>query len=215
MCATEYWEPRVSQKSQTAGLDVQIAEEDLLRADLYAMLARLLAGPPDTATLESASKLGGDGSDLGQGVAALAKVAASAAPSGVEREYNTLFIGLGRGELLPYASYYLTGFLNEKPLARLRGHMAQLGIERNPDVKEPEDHIATLCEMMAGLIRGAYGDPLSLDDQHAFFNTHLATWAGHFFTDLEAAENSVFYAPVGKIGRAFMEIEIEAFRMDT
>ncbi|WP_319637268.1 TorD/DmsD family molecular chaperone [Kangsaoukella pontilimi] len=205
----------MSQKSQTAGLDVQIAEEDLLRADLYAMLARLLAGPPDTATLESASKLGGDGSDLGQGVAALAKVAASAAPSGVEREYNTLFIGLGRGELLPYASYYLTGFLNEKPLARLRGHMAQLGIERNPDVKEPEDHIATLCEMMAGLIRGAYGDPLSLDDQHAFFNTHLATWAGHFFTDLEAAENSVFYAPVGKIGRAFMEIEIEAFRMDT
>ena len=72
-----------------------------------------------------------------------------------------------------------------------------------------------LCEMMAGLIRGDYGTPTPVEDQHAFFNTHIATWASHFFTDLEAAEGSVFYAPVGKIGRAFMEIEIEAFRMET
>ena len=120
----------------------------------------------------------------------------------------------GRGELLPYASYYLTGFLNEKPLARLRGHMGELGIERSPEVKEPEDHIATLCEMMSGLILGSFGTPLSVEDQHAFFNTHIATWATHFFKDLEAAEGSVFYAPIGKIGRAFMEIEIEAFRME-
>lgn len=191
-----------------------IAEEDLLRADLYAMLAQLLARAPSKETIETAARLSGDDSDLGQGITALATVAKSSKAKGVEREYNALFIGLGRGELLPYASYYLTGFLNEKPLARLRGHMTQLGIERNKGVKEPEDHIATLCEIMAGLIRGTYGDPLSVEDQHAFFNTHVATWAGHFFTDLEAAEGSVFYAPVGKIGRAFMEIEIEAFRME-
>jgi TorA maturation chaperone TorD len=92
--------------------------------------------------------------------------------------------------------------------------MAQFGIAPNPDVKEPEDHIASLCEMMAGLIRGEFGAEVSLADQHAFFNTHVATWAGHFFSDLEGAEGSVFYAPVGKIGRAFMEIEIEAFRME-
>lgn len=191
-----------------------VAEEDLLRADLYDLLARLLAAPPDEATLKTVAGLGGDDSELGQGITALATVAKATDPRAAEREYNALFIGLGRGELLPYASYYLTGFLNEKPLARLRGHMGELGIARNPDVKEPEDHIATLCEMMAGLIRGRYGAPLSVEDQHAFFNTHVATWATHFFTDLEAAEGSVLYAPVGKIGRAFMEIEIEAFRME-
>jgi TorA maturation chaperone TorD len=204
----------VSPKSQTATIREGAAEEDLLRADLYSMLARLLASAPDRATLDALAALDGDGSDLGQGIASLALVAAATQPAAAKREYNALFIGLGRGELLPYASFYLTGFLNEKPLARLRTHMAQFGIARNDGVKEPEDHIATLCEIMAGLIRGDYGTPLSVGDQHAFFNTHIATWASHFFTDLEAAEGSVLYAPVGKIGRAFMEIEIEAFRMD-
>ena len=205
----------MSHQSQEAAIREDVAEEDLLRADLYAMLAQLLARAPSEDVIENAAKLSGDSSDLGEGISALAKVAAATNAKAVEREFNALFIGLGRGELLPYASYYLTGFLNEKPLARLRSHMAQFGIERNDDVKEPEDHIAMLCEIMAGLIRGNFGDPLSVEDQHAFFNTHIATWATHFFTDLEAAEGSVFYAPVGKIGRAFMEIEIEAFRMET
>lgn len=205
----------MSRESHQAVRREDIAEEDLLRADLYSLLARLLAQPPSQEILANAAALSGDESDLGQGISALSKLAAATSPKAAEREYNALFIGLGRGELLPYGSYYLTGFLNEKPLARLRGHMGQLGIARNPDVKEPEDHIATLCEMMAGLIRGDYGDPLPVADQHAFFNTHVGTWAGHFFKDLEAAEGSVFYAPVGKIGRAFMDIEIEAFRMET
>ena len=193
---------------------LNITEEDRLRADLYGLLATLLASPPDQSTIDNAAALHGDASDLGQGVKALARLAASMNVKSVEREYNVLFIGLGRGELLPYASFYLTGFLNEKPLARLREHMSKLGVTRDPSVKDPEDHIASLCDMMAGLIRGDFGAPLPVADQEAFFNTHLATWAGHFFTDLEGAEGSVFYAPVGKIGRAFMEIEIEAFRMD-
>jgi len=205
----------LNDKSQMAERREDVAEEDLLRADLYSMLAQALGSPPSQEFIDSASKLAGDSSDIGQGITALATVAGQTTSTGAEREYNALFIGLGRGELLPYASFYLTGFLNEKPLARLRGHMTQLGIERSKDVKEPEDHIATLCDIMAGMIRGAYGDPLSVEDQHAFFNTHVGTWAGHFFTDLEAAEGSVFYAPIGKIGRAFMEIEIEAFRMES
>lgn len=191
-----------------------VAEEDVLRADLYRLLATLLARAPSADAIDMCSALSGDDSNLGQGITALSRVASNTNEKALEREYNALFIGLGRGELLPYGSFYLTGFLNEKPLARLRGHMAELGIERNPDVKEPEDHIATLCEIMSGLIMGEYGSPLSIEDQHAFFNTHIATWASHFFKDLEAAEGSVFYAPVGKIGRAFMEIEIEAFRME-
>ncbi len=204
----------MTQAEATAENRERIAEEDLLRADLYRLLATLLAKAPAPETLSMCAALSGDESDLGGGITALAKLASATTPKAAEREYNALFIGLGRGELLPYGSYYLTGFLNEKPLARLRDHMAQFGIERSADVKEPEDHIATLCEIMSGLILGDYGDPLSVEDQHAFFNTHVATWAPHFFKDLEAAEGSVFYAPVGKIGRAFMEIEIEAFRME-
>ena len=194
---------------------ILVAEEDLLRADVYSLLATLLSRPAGEETLKVLAGLEGDETELGQGILAMAKMAASATAASVEREYNALFIGLGRGELLPYASYYLTGFLNEKPLASLRGHMSQLGIERSEDVKEPEDHIASLCEMMAGLIRGDFGHPLDVADQHAFFNTHVATWAGHFFTDLEGAKESAFYAPVGKIGRTFINIEIEAFRMET
>ena len=205
----------MSQKRQTASTGEGIAEEDLLRADLYSTLGTLLSAPPTKETLGSIGALSGDTSDLGEGITALAAVARATSPAAVNREFNALFIGLGRGELLPFASFYLTGFLNEKPLARLRGHMAELGIARSAGVSEPEDHIATLCEIMAGLIRGAFGMPLSVEDQHAFFNTHIATWAPHFFKDLEAAEGSVFYAPVGKIGRAFMEIEIEAFRMES
>ena len=192
-----------------------LPEEERLRADLYGLLSRLLARAPTGKDLRQLTALTGDGSDLGTGISALARVAAITSPEAAVREYNALFIGLGRGELLPYGSYYLTGFLNEKPLAHLRDHMAKLGIGRAKNVKEPEDHIATLCEMMAGLITGSYGHRLSVADQEAFFNTHLATWAEHFFTDLEAAEGSLFYAPVGKIGRAFMTIEIEAFRMET
>lgn len=192
----------------------QIDAEDALRADLYGLLATLLSNPPTQSVLDQSASLTGDDSDLGKGVTALARLAKTMSPESIKKEFNALFIGLGRGELLPYGSYYLTGFLNEKPLAHLRGHMDKLGIKRAEDVKEPEDHIATLCEIMAGLIRGDFGEPLSVADQHAFFNTHIATWADHFFSDLERATGSVFYAPVGTIGRAFMRIEIEAFRME-
>lgn len=191
-----------------------VSDEDQLRADFYALLSLLLTRPPDQDSLNQIAGLQGDATELGQGIAALARLAASVTPDAAAREYNALFIGLGRGELLPYASYYLTGFLNEKPLAVLRDHMAQLGLERDPTVKEPEDHIASLCEMMAGLITGDHGVQLNTADQHAFFNTHLATWAGHFFSDLEAAKGATLYAPVGTIGRLFTEIEIEAFRLD-
>ncbi len=184
-----------------------------MRADLYGLLAALLSDPPDATTLGHLASLSGDQSPIGQSVTALSKVAAQTEPRAAEREYNALFIGIGRGELVPYASYYLTGFLNEKPLAVLRGHMRQLGIARSDATRDPEDHVASLCEMMAGLIRGDYGTRLSVADQEAFFNTHIAPWAGHFFADLEGASGSLLYAPVGAMGRAFMDIEIEAFRM--
>ncbi|MGK7653979.1 MULTISPECIES: TorD/DmsD family molecular chaperone [unclassified Roseovarius] len=198
----------------TTDIRSQIAEEDRLRADLYDFLGVLLAGPPSEALLAQTAGLSGDNeTDLGVAIAALSRIARHTKPQAVEREFNALFIGLGRGELLPYASYYLTGFLNEKPLASLRRDMAARGMTRAQNVYEPEDNIASLMEMMGGLITGRFGKPATLANQKTFFNTHIGPWAGHFFTDLEAAKNSVLYASVGAVGRVFMDIEAEGFRM--
>jgi TorA maturation chaperone TorD len=191
----------------------QIAEEDVLRADLYRFMSALLAMPPKRSLLSRTAALTGDETPLGKAITTLAKLAKAATPGSVEREFNTLFIGLARGELLPYASYYMTGFLNEKPLALLRADMAAQSITRAPNVYEPEDNIASLMEMMAGMIEGEFGPAASLETQKTFFNRHIAPWAGHFFKDLEGAKASVFYAPVGAIGKVFMEIEREAFRL--
>lgn len=188
-------------------------EEDRLRADFYNFLGLLLSGPPDQMLLDQTAGLGGDASPLGEAIQGMARVARVTKPAAVEREFNALFIGLGRGELLPYASYYLTGFLNEKPLAQLRADMATRAISRAPNVFEPEDNIASLMEMMGGMIVGRFGAPATLEDQKTFWTRHIGPWAGHFFTDLEGAEHSVFYASVGAAGRIFMEIEREAFRM--
>ncbi|MEM6491415.1 MAG: molecular chaperone TorD family protein, partial [Pseudomonadota bacterium] len=117
------------------------------------------------------------------------------------------------GELTPYASFYLTGFLHEKPLARLRADLREIGVQRSEGVSEPEDHIAMLLETMAGLIVGDYGDPASLEDQKRFFEKHIQTWAPKFFADLEAAPSASLYMPIGALGRLFMAIETEGFGM--
>lgn len=192
----------------------ELGEEDALRAHMYRLLGHFLARPPDSGKLELAAGMSGDDSELGRAIRSLARLAARASPEQVAQEYHDLFIGVGRGELLPYASYYLTGFLHEKPLAKLRSDMARLGIARRETVSEPEDHIAALFEMMAGLITGEFGAQASLQDQRRFFEDHIGPWAGHFFRDLEAAKSSVLYAAIGSIGRIFMDIEEVAFTMD-
>jgi len=192
----------------------RVSEEDRLRADLYNYLGLMLAAPPSEMLLEQTAGLSGDETPLGQAITQLARVAKRTKPAGAEREFNALFIGLGRGELLPYASYYLTGFLNEKPLAALRKDMSARGLSRAPNVFEPEDNIASLMEMMGAMIVGRFGAATSLAEQKTFFNKHIGPWAAHFFADLEGAKNSVLYASVGAVGRAFMEIEAEGFRME-
>ena len=198
----------------TAAADTTpVSEEDRLRADLYNYLGLILSGSPDEMLLEQTAGLSGDDSDLGAAITTLARVAARCKPKTVESEFNALFIGMGRGELLPYASYYLTGFLNEKPLSALRADMMARRITRAPNVYDPEDNIASLMEMMGGMIVGRFGAAASLEDQQMFFGKHIGPWAEHFFSDLEAAKNSVLYASVGAVGKAFMAIEVEAFRM--
>ncbi len=189
-----------------------IAPEDAARAEVYDFLATLLAAPPGAELLGRCAALPGDEETrIGRAVAEIAADAARTGAAEAEREYTRLFIGLGRGELLPFASHYLTGNLHDKPLARLRGDMGRIGIVRAENVSEPEDHIASICEMMAGLIDGRYGAVAPIEAQKAFFVKHLAPWGPRFFADLEAADNAVLYAGVGTLGVAFMEIEAEAF----
>ncbi|KPD13657.1 molecular chaperone [Phaeobacter sp. 11ANDIMAR09] len=190
-----------------------IGAEDQMRADLYNYLGVMLAGPPDEMLLGQTSGLAGGDSPLGTAINALAKLARHSKPASAEREFNKLFIGLGRGELLPYASYYLTGFLNEKPLAQLRRDMAVGGLTRAPNAYEPEDNIASLMEMMGAMIAGRFGAASDLAQQKQFFTRHIGPWAGHFFSDLEGAKSSVLYAALGAVGRQFMEIEAEGFRL--
>jgi TorA maturation chaperone TorD len=190
-----------------------ILPEEWLRARQYQLLARFLAAPPEAGLLDLASRFESDHTPLGRALGDIADRAGQTTPDAASREYHELFIGIGRGELVPYGSYYLTGFLNEKPLAKLRSDMACLGIARADEVREPEDHIAALCEMMAGLIAGAFGAPLGVAEQRAFFDRHLAAWAPVFFEDLEKSKSAWLYAPVGTLGRAFMDIEKTAFAM--
>lgn len=204
----------VSEEAAAVSRMVEISEEDRVRAQLYRLLSALLARIPTRATLDDVARLTGDSaSELGRALGAVAAAAAATDPAAADDEYHDLFIGVGRGELMPYGSYYLTGFVYEKPLARLRGDMAELGIARAEGVKEPEDHIASLCEMMAGLIEGDFGEPKDLATQRRFFDAHLGPWAGQFFADLEVAKKANFYKAVGMVGRIFTEIESTAFEM--
>lgn len=195
--------------SANAGGDID--EADVARAQEYALLAALLARAPDAGLLSRLAELRGDATPLGVAHASLAQAASAADIDKVEREYFNLFIGLGRGELLPYASYYLTGFLHERPLARLRGDLVTLGIERAEGQFEPEDHAAILCEIMSGLASDRFGTKPGADQ--SLFEKHLAPWIGRFFADLERADAADFYRRVGTIGRLFMEIETEAFAL--
>jgi TorA maturation chaperone TorD len=111
--------------------------------------------------------------------------------------------------LLPYASYYLTGFLNERPLSRLRTDLAALGIGRAEGNSEPEDHAAILCEIMAGMADGRL--EASFVAQRALFEKHVASWMGRLFADMEQAASARFYRAVGTLGRLFIEIERQGF----
>jgi TorA maturation chaperone TorD len=184
---------------------------DAERARYYELLATLLSRAPSKALLARLAQLRGTATPFGVAVAALGEAALDADVARIEREYFDLFIGLGRGELLPYASYYLTGFLNERPLSRLRGDLSALGIERDADNHEPEDHAATLCEIMAGLILGRFGAPK--DSQRELFAKHVAPWMGRLFADIERAEGAQFYRHVGTLGRMFLDVEAEAFTL--
>jgi TorA maturation chaperone TorD len=187
---------------------------DQARAHEYGLLSFLLWKAPEAKSLARLASLRGDATPIGRAHFDLSLAAGDADPVAVGREFFDLFIGVSRGEVMPYASYYLTGLLHERPLARIREDFLRIGIERETGICEPEDHLAVLCDVMAGLIRGDYGDgadcPVSDRD---FFERHLSRWAASCFGDMERAHCAGFYRRVGALGRLFIEIEREAFAL--
>ena len=199
-------------KSNDAGDATGVAEEDLLRANFYGLLTSALLAPPSAEILVIFKGLDGDESPLGMAMSSLGELARTTKPEDIEDEFTRLFYGHGAGgELHPYASFYLTGFIYDKPLAQLREELRGLGLSRSGVTSEPEDHIAFLMNVMHELIVGVQGAAMSLNAQNTFFDKHIAPWAPKFFEDLEMAENAEFFRPVGTIGRVLMEIEHEAF----
>jgi TorA maturation chaperone TorD len=197
--------------AHNAGAIEDLDETEAARAQEYALLSVLLARAPAPELLARLAELRGDATPLGIAHVALAEAAASARPEQVEREFFNLFIGIARGELLPYGSYYLSGFLHERPLARLREFLAKIGIERAERQFEPEDHAAILCEVMAGLADRRLEAPAGSDRE--LFEKHIAPWMGRFFRDLEQAKEANFYRRIGTVGRVFLDIETAAFAL--
>jgi TorA maturation chaperone TorD len=177
------------------------------RADVYRLLGALLAAPPDAVLIELLRDIrpAEDAADAAMTAAwqGLQAAATTADPARLKDEYFNLFIGLGRGELVPYASFYIHGLLLEKVLASLREELAGLGIERQADVAEPEDHAAAVCEIM-GMIISEHGLHFK---QSAFFEDYMVSWLGRFFKDLGAAEAADFYRAVAQLGQQFLAVE--------
>ena len=192
---------------------MDLDDVDAARAQEYAPAGGAARARARCADSSSAwRRLRADASPLGLAHAALAEAAASTTADRVQREYFDLFIGLGRGELMPYGSYYLTGFLHERPLARLREDLKPLGIERSEGNVEPEDHAAILCEVMAGLIDGSIcGD--RPDPTSAFSSAISSRGSGVSSPISSAPKTADFYVRVGTVGRVFIDIETEAFAL--
>lgn len=186
-------------------------EEDRWRAACYRMLSAMLHAPPDAALLAQVASLadGDGGTPLLDTFRALGRAAAAAAPDAARREHEDLFHGIGEAALSPYESWYRTGFLYEKPLARLRRDLARIGARGTGAGGEPEDHLAAIFEVMAGLAEGSFDAPA--ETERAFFEEHVASWADRFLEDLEGREDAPLYAALGGAGRAFLEVERRGF----
>jgi len=195
--------------SETHNSDIEPIEA--MRADLYTLLSLTLSKAPDPTLFSKMQGMTGDASPLGQALQQLAAASLPEDAAAIERDYFNLFIGLGRGELLPYTSFYLTGFLHERPLASLRDDLRRLGLERSGTMSEPEDHMAILCEVMATLIRS--GSEGSLLEQAHLFDRHIKPWGSRFFADLERSAKTAFFRSLGALGLVWMDIEEEAFAL--
>ena len=197
----------------SAAVDLMVDPEDQLRSNAYNLLGHLLAAPPSQESLDMLGAIDPDSNAdetlLGAAWQMLQVAAGRTTVQQLDDEYHELFIGVGRGEMMPYGSWYMTGFLMEQPLALLRTDLDQMGFQRQEGVAEPEDHAAALCEVMGLSISSGS----ALEQQAEFFARHIAPWMGRFFRDMQQAKCAHFYRAVGQLGEQFIEVESQAFRM--
>lgn len=206
----------VAAASVTTGMGEEVrdaSQDERLRANTYGLLGALLAAPPSESLVTLLTRITPaevGGGDLAAAWEVLRLAGERARVADLDDEYQELFVGLGRGELVPYGSWYMTGFLMDQPLAVLRRDLAELGFERQADVKEPEDHVAALLETMALLIGE---EQASVDVQRRFFQSHMGPWMKTFFLDLQKAQSARFYRAVGQFGEQFIEFEAKYLTM--
>jgi TorA maturation chaperone TorD len=185
-----------------------LTDNDTLRAHVYSLLAALLTGPPSADLLQLLSRIEDQqesDTEMAQAWRMIKAAGGQTNAALLDDEYHGLFIGLGRGELVPYGSWYQAGSVMDQPLARLRSDLAVLGIQRRSDVRETEDHAAALCETMA--IICSHPAEVGLETQKAFFSDHLKGWMDCFFKDMQQASAARFYRAVGRLGESFLDLE--------
>jgi TorA maturation chaperone TorD len=183
--------------------------EEAARANFYALLARLFYAPPDATLLKAIAGDTMEG-DLADPWSDLARAAADADAEAVREEYETAFIGTGKAPVTLYTSAYTIRYSSEVPLAELRGELAALGLARRAEVREPEDHIAALCDTMRHLIAE---QKIDLDQQRRFFNRWIAPTVEPLCGAIERSEKTRFYKPVARFAKSFLVLEQAAFEM--
>ena len=194
-----------------------VLPEDQARAEVYALLGNLFYQSPSTSLLETIATgltLCNDGTDTGfcRGWRALQAAAANADAEAVKGEFDTAFIGTGRQPVMLYGSFYLAGFLNEKPLAQLRDELTKMGLARSGNSHETEDHISALCDVMRFLIVGdRETPPAALSVQRDFFLRHVHSWSTPFCDAVSGASQTHFYKHVAEFARAFFALEHDAY----
>lgn len=202
----------MTQDAQPA-VDIKLDDQaQQYRAAAYSIVAALLRDVPDSAIMDQVSgfaQVAVEEDEMLLAMSSLGLAAQAVDTQSIKEEYHQLFVGIGRGELVPYGSWYMTGYMMEQPLSALRDDLAKLGIERDSSVTETEDHIASLCEVMLMLIN----DSASLSTQAQFFEKHLSSWCEKFFQDLQTAESASFYRSVGRFGSAFMSLDKQYLNM--
>jgi TorA maturation chaperone TorD len=200
--------------TQTLKFETPDQGEETARADLYGLLATLFSAPPSQDLIDTIASARSEGDGVLQHAwAELVRACRTAQAEPVRDEYETLFIGVGKPEVMLYGSYYLSGFLMEKPLAALRTDLAHLGLERDESVPETEDHIAMLCEVMRYLIASNEFAQASLGSQQAFFAAHMQPWLIRLCDAIDEHPSARFYRAVNGLARVFFEVEMQAFDM--
>lgn len=190
-------------------------DEETARAEVYGLLAALYYAPPSSELLAqlrvAVTQAPEAGGFLEEPWRALVGAARELRDVQVAEEYDALFGGVGKPEVYLFGSHYLSGFLNEKPLARLRTDLAALGLGRDEAMPETEDHIAYLCEVMRYLIAGEDVAVANLTQQQRFFADHLQPWAANLCDALAAHPRARFYAALAAFSRAFFSVEAQGF----